>query len=506
MDTQPIPFGSGGLLFLLCYFLGMIAIGWFSQRAREHNTLRDFYLGGSGVGWWVLLLTLFATQYSGNTMFGFSGKAYRVGFSWITSVHFMTAIIVGYLLYAPILHPLSKQHGFITPTDFLHHRFGHTGVNILAPLVMILALGNFLLAQLMAMGRALQGLTTLPPSQAYILGVLLLAAIMLIYETMGGFRAVAWTDVIQGLILMTGFAALLYMIWDKYGGIAEATHALQASVHKGDLAKIRPPETLGVIRWLSYLILFGLGASLYPQAIQRIYAARTHQELRISLAAMAFLPLFTALVVVLVGVTGAAFKPGLSDIQSDQILTLLLRDVQESSLLGASLVVVLFSAILGALMSTADSCLLTISSIVTKDVYLRFISPGASESSLTLLGKWLSWIVVGLLAALAIYLNTLPGKPTLVKLLDLKFDMLVQLAPAFMLSLYWKGLTGRGVFTGILGGLGVTFGLYSTGWGAAYGIHYGLYGLVVNVVIATWISLAWNEDSGRLCQSPHHRS
>jgi len=94
----------------------------------------------------------------------------------------------------------------------------------------------------------------------------------------------------------------------------------------------------------------------------------------------------------------------------------------------------------------------------------------------------------------------------LVKLLDLKFDMLVQLAPAFMLSLYWKGLTGRGVFTGILGGLGVTFGLYSTGWGAAYGIHYGLYGLVVNVVIATWISLAWNEGSGTLCQSPHHRS
>ena len=70
-----------------------------------------------------------------------------------------------------------------------------------------------------------------------------------------------------------------------------------------------------------------------------------------------------------------------------------------------------------------------------KDFYLRYLNPQASEPTLTTLGKILSWLVVGALSGLAIYMNALPTKPTLVKLLDLKFDMLVQLAPAFMLGL-----------------------------------------------------------------------
>ena len=114
----------------------------------------------------------------------------------------------------------------------------------------------------------------------------------------------------------------------------------------------------------------------------------------------------------------------LSDIQSDQILTIICRDIQQSSLFGYSLVVVLFAAILGALMSTADSCMLTLSSIVTKDFYLRYLNPQASEPTLNP-RKILSWLVVGALSGLAIYMNALPTKPTLVKLLDLKFDMLM---------------------------------------------------------------------------------
>jgi hypothetical protein len=76
-----IPFGTGGLVFIGLYLLSMIWIGWLGMRAgRQENTLRDHFIGGQGVGFFVLLLTLFATQYSGNTILGFSGKAYRIGF------------------------------------------------------------------------------------------------------------------------------------------------------------------------------------------------------------------------------------------------------------------------------------------------------------------------------------------------------------------------------------------------------------------------------------------
>lgn len=483
MNENMIPFGPGGLSFIGLYLMSLVLIGWFGHRARRENSLRDFYLGGSSLGFIALLLTLYATQYSGNTMLGFSGRAYRTGFGFLVSVHFMTAIIIGYMLFAPQLHRLGRRHGFITPTDYLNHRFGSRALNLIAPLIMIAALGNYLLAQLIAMGRALQGLTTLPPQTAFVTGVVLLATIILVYETLGGFRAVAWTDVIQGIILMTGFAALIYLIVDRFGSLAETTQVLLAS-DSADRRKVMPPNAAEIRRWISYIVLFGLGASLYPQAIQRIFAARSARALKHSLAFMSILPLSTALVVVTVGVYGAANIPNLTDGQSDRILTIICREVQASSVFGYWLVVILFSAILGALMSTADSCLLTLSSMITKDLYRGFINPQASEPDLTRLGKLCSWIIVAFVATLAIYINQLEQKPTLVKLLDMKFDMLVQLVPAFMVGIHWRRLQATPVALGILAGLVVTFGLYGNEPVRAIGIHTGLYGLLVNLIIA----------------------
>jgi len=210
MNNQAIiPFGPGAMVFIGLYLASLLFIGWLGGRAKREDTLKDFYLGGGTTGFLVLFLTLYATQYSGNTLFGFSGKAYRIGFSWLTCVHFMTAILLGYLLFAPQLHARAKRFGYVTPQDFLHHRYNSRGLDLLAPLVMIAALANFLLAQLIAMGRALQGLTTLPDQTAFTWGVILLAVIMLTYETMGGFRAVAWTDVVQGFVLLAGIIGLL---------------------------------------------------------------------------------------------------------------------------------------------------------------------------------------------------------------------------------------------------------------------------------------------------------
>lgn len=505
MDENLLPFGPGGLSFIGVYLGSLILIGWIGRRAKQDNSLKDFYLGGGTTGFFVLFLTLYATQYSGNTLFGFSGKAYRIGFSWITCVHFMTAIIVGYLLFAPQLFKRAKKFGYITPNDYLHHRFNSRGLDLVAPLLMIAALSNYLLAQLIAMGRALQGLTTLPDQTAFVWGVILLAIIMLIYETMGGFRAVAWTDVIQGLVLLLGIAGLLIVVFDQFGSLGDATAKL-ANGSEADRAKVLPPDAFGARNWLSYVLIFGLGASLYPQSIQRIYAARSGTALKQGLTLMCFMPLVTSLFAIAMGIIGAANIPGLEGSQADRILTVICREVQQGSLLGYWLVVVLFSAILAALMSTADSCLLTISAMGTKDIYMRFINPGASEEQLTRLGKILSWVIVAFMAGLAIWLNSLETKPTLVKLLDLKFDMLVQLVPGFMVGIHWMRLRGKFVFLGMIAGLLVTFGFYGNETIRATGFHNGLFGLVVNLLISvggSWLSRAPDTDESTQNQHAH---
>ena len=478
-----IPLGPAELGFIAVYLLSLIGIGYWGMRARTENSLKDFYLAGSGVGFMVLVLTLYATQYSGNTLFAFTGKTFRIGYAWLMSVHFMTSIIIVYLVFAPKLHRLAKRETFITPADYLEHRFSHRPYTVLASITMVLAISNYLLAQLKSMGLLLQGMTTYDPQTAFVAGVIMLAVIMLVYETLGGFRAVAWTDMIQGGILMIGFVILLFVVLDHFGGLGKSYELLRSA----ETEKVAVPDGLTNRRWFSYIIVVGLGGALYPQAIQRIYAARSQRVLRNGVATMAFLPLTASLIAVLVGVTAAASTEpslaSLTDADSDRVFSEVCRIVMDKSLLHRWLIVVLLAAVLAALMSTADSVLLSVSSMLTKDIYHRQINPNASEARLTMIGKSTSWIVVAIMAAVTIYLESLENKPTLVKLMDMKFDMLMQLAPGFILGAHWRGMKSNAPFWGLACGLVCIFALYRFGTLTNWGVHAGIFGLAVNLLV-----------------------
>ncbi len=483
-----LPFGPGAWAFVSGYLCSLLLIGWIGYNARREDTLEDFYLAGRGFGFVVLVLTLYATQYSGNSVFGVAGAAYREGFGWLISVHYMLAIIVFYRVFAPRLHALSRRRAYVTPVDYLHERFGSRALSLLASIVMIVALNNYLLAQLMTMGRALQGLAGPYGDVAYNYGVIALALIMLVYGTLGGIRAIAWTDVIQGAVLLVGFVVLLVMLVDEFGPLSAATERVLASP---DAAKIARPSGAMLREWASYILIVGMGGALYPHAIQRIYASKSQRALNQSLAVMAFLPFVTALIAVIAGIYGLAYVTGLEGAGTDQVLASLLRVIQANSAIGYGIVVLILSAVLAALMSTADSAMLAISSMFTKDIYGVHIRRGASEADMTRIGKRCSWIVVGTLAALAIVLKE---QASLIGLLDRKFDILVQLAPAFMLGIHWLRLEAGPVLVGLAAGLAISlllaFGPFDfVIAGKVWGIHPGLYGLAVNASIAVLGSL-----------------
>ena len=196
METtnNPVLFGWDALVTIVLYLFSMIFIGWLARRKRRNNNLTDFYLAGRSLGVVALFLSLYATQYSGNTLFGYTGTAYRIGFGWTVSLLFMFSVIVGYLLFAPRLIILARSYNFITPGDYIAYRFRSPSLTLVTTLLMIYVLANYTLAQLKAMGAAVQGITQGSVPAAY--GIVMLAIIMVIYETLGGMRSVAWTDVI----------------------------------------------------------------------------------------------------------------------------------------------------------------------------------------------------------------------------------------------------------------------------------------------------------------------
>ena len=472
MDVTGLGFGPGALALIALYLVSMIGVGWLGRMRRQSNSMVDFYLAGRSMGFTVLLLTLYATQYSGNTMFGYTGKSYRIGFEWTVAVLFMFSIIVGYLLFAPRLVAVARKADFITPGDYIRHRFGSSALTLLATIVMIYALGNYTLAQLKAMGAAVEGITDGGVPSAY--GIIALAVIMVIYETLGGMRSVAWTDVIQGVVLLTGFTILLFVIPGLGGGLTRVVETLTVA----EPAMVTAPSLETCNTWISFVLLLGCGAAIYPQAIQRLYASRNVRVLKRSLAVMAFLPLTTTLVAMICGLTGRVVIPGIEGVATDQVLARLCALVMQQSAAGYWLVVVIFAAALAALMSTADSALLSISSMFTRDIYQVHLRPHSTEAELTLVGKVVSWVVVAALVVIAIGTDK-----TLVRLLELKFEVLIQIVPCFFLGLYWKRLGANVALLAMLAGLAVALGLTAVGVTKVYGFHAGVVGLGLNFLI-----------------------
>ncbi len=480
-ETQALPFGPGALIVVGVYVLSLLGIGAYAYSQRQENNLHDFFLAGRTMGFTVLLLTLYATQYSGNTLLGFTGATYRQGLNFLVCVHFMTAIVVCYLLFAPRLYRLSRENDFLTPGDFIYHRYGSQVLRILVTLLMVYALCNFTLAQMRTLGTAFAGI-----SQGRIpmwVGVVGLALVMLVYESLGGMRSVAWTDAIQGAMLLTGFVLLMILALTQFGSIPDAIEKLAGNPET--LHKVAPPDHDGIRNWFSFIVLVGLGAAIYPQAIQRVYAARNARVLKHSLAVMAFMPLVTALVSVMIGLLMAANHPtldvgntGPGPIPSETILTLMCLEIMQASSFGYWLVVIIFASLLAAVMSTADSALLSISSMVTHDLYRQTFRPDAGQAHLTRVGKMVTWVLlVPIVWAALVY------EGNLIQLLKIKFELLIQCVPAIYLGVHSRTLGARAVTAGLLTGLLVTLTLIAMDLARVNGIHAGIIGLGVNLAI-----------------------
>ena len=462
--------GTQGSIFLLFYLLSLIGIGIVGLMKSKENSLQDFYLGGKGFGVSILFLTMYATQYSGNSLIGFAGSAYRNGWLFLVSVSFMIAIVGGYMMYAPKLYAMSKKHNFITIGDYIRHRYDNKLLTYLIVAIGILALSNYMLTNLKAIGYILNYVTG--GYIGFTEGIIAMAVIMVIYESLGGMRSVAWTDAIQGVLLLAGVLIIFSVIWVQYGSVSSNEELLLQV--KADF--FSEPLIKDKIQWLSILIMIFFGISVYPQAIQRIYAAKDSKTLKRSFQLMIIMPLLTTLPLIIIAIIGAAHFPDLDKTSSEQIILLMLSKL--SHIEGMQYVITLFiAAAVAAIMSTVDSAMLAIASLFTQDIYHQN-RPDASQKQLTFVGKSFSWFLMAVMVYLAI---TLPS--TIWWLIQIKLEILCQIAPAVILGVHFKQIRASSILLGLLLGLGFTLlFLLSPLPNKPFGFHAGVLGLVINAL------------------------
>lgn len=468
-------FGQMGIVALGFYLVGLVVVAEIARRARKDSTPSDHFLAARDLGVFVLFLTLYATAYSGNSLLGYPGKAYRSGFSFIMATGFMMSITVVFHALVPSLRPAAVAHGFVTPGDWVRHRFrgepGERALTLVVGVLMCTALANFLLAQLQAMGhmtgRVTDGIIS------YEIGVVGLAFVILFYESRGGMRAVAWTDAAQGILMLVGLLALLWWLVGTAGGLRAITERV---------AEVRPsavavPDATVCANWFSSITLLGLGSVLYPQAIQRVFAARSGKVLSRSFSIMTFMPLTTTLVVTLIGVAAITRVDLGLGVASDEVTPRLLAQWAADG--GAHTVgaILVFLGALAAIMSTADSCLLSLGSLAAGDLLGR----SGQDPATTKLGKRLAALILLLMIPLAMW-----GQLTLWRLIELKMELLIQCVPAFLLAMHWQRLRAWPTFAGIVVGTVYAGGMALTDVKTLGGVHVGVIGLVLNVAVA-WL-------------------
>jgi SSS family solute:Na+ symporter len=303
----------------------------------------------------------------------------------------------------------------------------------------------YLAMQPMAAGYALEELLGIP----YFAGAILITVVMLIYTLLGGFRGVAWTDVLQGGMMLVLLLVALGVITSSLGGLSAANHA----------AAIRWPELFsrpgmggafspGI--WLGYMLLWLLCDPMFPQLFQRFYAARNERALGTT---MALYPLITGILFLLpvtIGVIGRLGFPELpTGVASDRILPLLL-----SRYTPPILEALVLTAALAALMSTLDSQLLTLSSMLTRDLVDPLTKEHASSRQAS------PWVGKGFVIVLALIGLAIAWRPpaTFLEIATETFTGLAVLFPTVIAALYWRRATAGGAIASILVGEGLVVG------------------------------------------------
>ena len=468
---------------LLIFLVMMFCIGiWASKYLKSSNSfLQEYFLGGRQIGGLILAMTMIATYGSASSFIGGPGVAYTQGLGWVLLS--MSQVATGYfvlMILGKKFAIMTRKYDAITLIDYLKARYNSKWVVILSALSIIIFLFSAMAAQWVGGARLIESLTGL----SYTGALFIFAASVLVYVIIGGFRAVALTDTVQGIIMFVGTLILLIAVIIAGGGVPNIISDLVAE-NPNLVSPFGQDGGLTPLYVSSFWILVGVGVVGLPQVTVRAMSYKNAKAMHRALIIGTVVVGFIMLGMHLIGVFARPILPGIE--VGDTVMPLITLEVLPSWLAGLVL-----AAPLAAIMSTVDSLLLLVSSAIVKDVYINYVNPNASNTKV----KRLSFTVTGILGVLVTVMALSP--PDL--LIWLNLFAFGGLEAAFIwpvvLGLYWKTGNKYGALASMILGVG-SYIVISTYFPEAFGMH--------SVVLPVLLSLiAYVFVSKSTSQSIHH--
>ena len=367
----------------LGYLIILIVVATWSR--KESTTLKGYFIAGKKLPPWVVAFSTNATGESGWLLLGLTGMGYAVGVHafWVVLGE-VVGISLAWILISRRLKRLGDKTDSITLPDVLAARFDDKNhvLRSISVLIILIMVMTYVAAQMVATGKAFDGFTDLN----YTWGVVVGATIIILYTLVGGFKAVAWTDLIQGVLMLLGLIILPIIALNAVGGWDALTSNLMAQ-DPGLLSPWGPEgkSTLAIVGVISFLAI-GIPFIGVPQLMVRFMSARSEESLVPAMTLSVIVIFLFDIGAVLTGMAGRALFPGLEDPES--ILPLMSTAMLPEWMAGMMMVIVL-----AAIMSTVDSLLILASSAVVRDYMQKIRGSKVSEKALANRGKLLTLII-----------------------------------------------------------------------------------------------------------------
>lgn len=442
-------------------------------RQRVGAGMSEYFLAGRKMGGLVAALTYSATTYSAFMLIGLAGLTYQGG---VGALGFELIYLAGLSLvvfFGPRFWRVGHAFDYVTPAEMLGDRYGSRRVAMVVAVVSCIFLIPYSAVQLMGIGYLLEGLTG--GDVSFVAGITIATLLAVAWAYIAGMRSVAWTDSLQSVVMIVSAVAVLVFVVRALGGVASFAATLERD-HAAWLTVPGPgyfdlPTFIGLsLPWFFFSIS-------NPQVSQRLFVPASIASMRVMVLGFLVFGFVYTLLSVTWGLSALVLFPGLEnpDLATPTLLS--------SGVIPPLLAVLVMVGITAAAISTVDSILLTLSSIVSRDLYANLVREG-SEGRQLLAGR----LVIPLIAILAFLFARL--RLDLIAVLSVASSAgLLVMVPAIVGAFFWRRGSAAGAMWSILGGSVVVLALQFGAW-RPLGQWPGVWGLAVAAAVFVGGSLA----------------
>ncbi|WP_425481542.1 sodium/proline symporter PutP [Alkalibaculum sporogenes] len=471
-------------IVFIFYLIGMLLVGIYFYKKNE--SMSDYVIGDRKLNPLVTSLSAQASDMSGWLLLGLPGLAYASTNGMVEAVWTALGLAIGTYLNWRFVAKRLRNYTFIsgdsiTLPEYFENRFRDTSklLRLISAFLILLFFLFYTASGFVAGAKLFNTVFGFNYTLALIVGVLVIIS----YTFLGGFMAVSWTDMFQGLLMLIAVVVTPIVALSAAGqvdGLINTAYIDFQNIFTFSTGE--PISFLIIFSWFAW----GFGYFGQPHILARFMAIRSAKEVKPARIIAMIWVVISLAAAVIVGIVGRVYlNTPLDEGASETIFMVLVSDLFPAVIAG-----VLLSAILAAIMSTADSQLLVTSSAITGDFYRTVYKKDASQKELL----WVSRGAVILIALIAGIL-ALDENSSVFRLVSYAWAGFGSaFGPVILLSLYWKRMTRNGALWGMIAG-GITVVVWKNLSGGIFDLYEIVPGMILSLVVIVVCSLLDKEPS-----------